>query len=301
MASIWTFALDGNAASQRQVSALAEALAAPLHGSRIQSHSLRRGDTLNTLTQPYPDLLINCRAETAALALAVKAASGGKTKVVQIQSPGDLVDPAAFDLIIRQPQETLMGGNVISSVLALHGLTPDILSAFAKAAAVKPEPRAIAVLVGGSDEHVTIDNGMIAALAADIGHYAQAQDAPIYVLTSRRTTQEQTDILTGALKHHPKVRINDARLGYEALLGGCAGFIVTAESLSMVSEALATGRPVTLYDFDGRLAAHPLRRTFSGLSLPYFENGRDILALPANDARNELPALAHAVRTRLGL
>ena len=46
--------------------------------------------------------------------------------------------------------------------------------------------------------------------------------------------------------------VSDTRNPYLAYLGLADSFVVTAESMSMLTEAAATGKPLHIYDFSGR-------------------------------------------------
>ena len=79
----------------------------------------------DSLTPPWPDLVITCGRRSAPLALAIKKQNGGKTFCVHIQNP--ILEVAAFDLIVAPEHDQLKGPNVISTKGALHKVTPQKL------------------------------------------------------------------------------------------------------------------------------------------------------------------------------
>jgi mitochondrial fission protein ELM1 len=171
MTRIWTLSLDGNAATCQQVQALAEGIAQELPAGSavtesyfplVPSGSKKLSNTnLVTSTAPlsalelaglsfngpsfsdgWPDYVLSCRPEVAAIALGIKQANSGHTRVIHIQNPNDVTgtynfDLSVFDVIVRQPQEKLRGKNVISSKMALHGMAPERADSFNVAASLK--------------------------------------------------------------------------------------------------------------------------------------------------------------------
>jgi hypothetical protein len=79
---------------------------------------------------PWPDVLVSCSRTAAAVAIAVKRASGGRTTAIHVQNP--LTDPRAFDLVVAMEHDGLSGPNVISVPTALHDVTPARLGEAAK-------------------------------------------------------------------------------------------------------------------------------------------------------------------------
>ncbi|MDX2028428.1 MAG: ELM1/GtrOC1 family putative glycosyltransferase [Alphaproteobacteria bacterium] len=341
---IWTLSLDGNKATQRQTVALAEALVVPglrsetavtscfpqspqfVGGSNTAvtwqeclapsgvERVICKGD--QKLMPPWPDIVVSARPEVSALALSIKEASGNTTKIVHIQHPNGTAghyrfDLNRFDVIVPQPHEKIDGDNVVPTRLALHGLTPNILSHFRAAAEnlFSPMRRPImAVLVGGSDEHADITEKMFQNFGIDLRELAEHFDGSLFVLTSRRTGEIGRDILHSYTSGNPRIFLDDQRFSYEALLGQADHFLVTADSLSMMSEALATRKPVWFYDFRRELSGHPLYETIQTMErwgwmdrYTYSESLRPTKNRAQRPYVDELPEVAAKVGQKLGL
>ena len=106
----------------------------------------------DALTPPWPDIVIAAGRQSVAPSLWVKRASGGKTRVIQLQNPG--IAWRHFDLIVTPEHDRLRGNNVISTRGSLHRVTPAVLSRNAEkwAPVFSHLPRPyIAVLIGGSN------------------------------------------------------------------------------------------------------------------------------------------------------
>ena len=135
---------------------------------------------------------------------------------------------------------------------APHRLTPAHLAEVAGAWWTRvtdlPSPR-VALIVGGSTRRRTFTDDMARALCEQAGAATRALGGALMVTTSRRTGASVAaveDALGGT--PHQLYRWDQAGENpYQAYLGLADAIIVTAESVSMCSEACATGKPVYLF------------------------------------------------------
>ena len=75
---------------------------------------------------------------------------------------------------------------------------------------------------------------------------------PTLVTPSRRTGEENTALLKSALSAAPAfVWDGTGENPYFGILGLADNIVVTADSVNMISEACATGKPVYVYDLPG--------------------------------------------------
>src|SRR5205823_9629751 len=74
-----------------------------------------------TLSPPWPDLVIGCGRNTAAPALAIRRASGGRTVAAQVQDPG--VGRGEFDMMVVPAHDRLRGPAVFVTEGAIHRVT----------------------------------------------------------------------------------------------------------------------------------------------------------------------------------
>src|SRR5271156_2900697 len=80
-----------------------------------------------TLSPPWPDLVIGCGRNAAMPALAIRRASSGRTLAAQIQNPG--VGCGEFDLLVVPEHDRLRGPQVIVTRGAVHRVTRARLAA----------------------------------------------------------------------------------------------------------------------------------------------------------------------------
>lgn len=206
----------------------------------------------DTLGPPWPDLVIACGRSTVALARAVKRASGGKTFWVQIQDPR--FSRAEVDLVVAPRHDRARGSNIFSTLGAVHRVTEPKLAAAATRLgprfAALPRPL-LAVLIGG-------DNGVYRLTDAGFGRLCDqltalaGQGFGLVITPSRRTGAAKTALLQERLKGLPAIIWDGSGENpYLAMLALADAILVTADSVSMVSEAAATGKPVYVIALEG--------------------------------------------------
>ena len=259
---------DGKAGPQTQCLGLANALGvdpvvkrvALLSPWRQFSPVLRVGNRLaispagDPITPPWPDLLIASGRQSIAASLAVRDANGARTFRVQLQSPG--IEPRHFDLVVVPHHDRLRGPNVLTTLGALHRVTPDSLAEasmrFADRLAGLPRPR-VAVLIGGNSRTHRMTVGSAERIAGQLTDLAKQHGASLMITASRRTGVENEAILRRRLTEMPLVDFWDGSgenpyLGYLAW----ADFILTTnDSVSMPCEAATTGKPVYILPLEG--------------------------------------------------
>lgn len=214
-------------------------------------HALARDS--DRIDPPYPDLLIASGRKSIGIALHVKKKSGGKTFLVQIQDPR--ICPKYFDLVVVPQHDPTRAQNVMVTKAGLHRITAQkILEArerWERQLIKIPHPR-VAVLVGGNSKahQMTPDNARILAeqLLALVDHHKVG----LMITASRRTGEENTAYLRERLKsQNIQFWDNTGENPYFGFLALADYIIVTEDSVSMTSEALATGKPVYIASLEG--------------------------------------------------
>ena len=173
---------------------------------------------------------------------------------VQVQHPR--IDPARFDLIVVNRHDGLVGPNVVVTRTALHRATParlaDAAAAWAPRLAHLPRPL-VAVLVGGSNGRFRLDADVAAALGASLAAMMRADRVGLALTPSRRTSADARAALHRAVTPLGGwVWDMDGENPYFGLLALADAIVVTEDSVSMVSEAVATSAPVLLAGLPGR-------------------------------------------------
>ena len=201
---------------------------------------------------PWPHLVIACGRNTAMPALAIRRASRGETIAAQIQDPK--VGRDEFDLMLVPEHDGLRGANVITSKGALNRVTAEKLATerhrFPQLGEL-PRPM-LGVLIGGSNRAYRLTADRIEEIADAIAACVRKTGGSVVVTPSRRTGDKGVAVLRDRLKGLPAVVWDmTGDNPYYAYLANADAFLVTADSVSMVSEAAATGKPVHIFDLGG--------------------------------------------------
>ena len=205
------------------------------------------------LVAPWPDILIATGRATVAASITIRRASRGRTFTVQIQNPGMAF--RHFDLVIPPRHDNCAGANVFPTRGALHRVSAQRLAAeaarFAPALAHLPRPL-VAVLIGGSNKIYRLTPQILHDLADKLAAMSRATGAGIAITLSRRSGAAAEAVLREKLADVPAV-IWDGKGDnpYFAYLGLADHIVVTADSVSMVSEACSTGKPVYVVELEG--------------------------------------------------
>lgn len=319
--SIWAIWESGAAGMQSQALGLAEALFAtggfglpqgyeislrapykwlPTHPVFARLNALTP-DTLSKLQEPWPDLLIASGRKAAVAALAIRKASKGHTRTILTQDPR--VNTQYWDLLVVPEHDGTRGSNVIFTQGALHRVTQMKLRNGAEAIRQEyeklPHPR-VAVLVGGSNRNYTLDEDWMQGFVKQLRSMVDRSGCGILATASRRTGEAETNILRGGLASLPAVLWDGKGPNpYFGFLGMADAIVVTCESISMISEACSTGKPVLVARLPGHskrfeaffdsLQRRGLIQWFDG-RLMQWENGR----------LDDMDRIAGEVRQRLG-
>lgn len=223
---------------------------------------------------PWPDVLITCGRRSAQFAVALRKRMPAATLAVHIQDPRAPV--GAFDLIVAMEHDRIPAGlNVIKVATALHDLTPARLAEAADAwrGRLSPYGRPLAgVLIGGSTSRQAFTLKHARALLAGLSRL-RAAGVSLAIVPSRRTPEVVNSLLRQAFAFDPKVFHWDMTKDnpYRAVLALADRLVVTSDSVSMISEALATPCPVEIFDFGTAHYGRFLERMTDGFGARRFE------------------------------
>jgi uncharacterized protein len=259
---------DGKIGMANQALGLADAVAVAVNGTVVEKRLALRAPWRwlppqawlaplaaldpagDRLTPPWPDILISCSRLAAAPARAAKRASGGKIFWIQVQDPHYARREA--DLIVMPRHDGNGGANAFSTLGAVHRVTPARLAdgarRFGPALAHLKRPLA-AVLLGGDSRVYRLTPERLSTLAKQLANLA-TQGYGLAITTSRRSGPRVASMLRQALPD-AFVWSGDGENPYFGLLACADVFVVTADSVNMVSEAAATGKPVYVAELEG--------------------------------------------------
>lgn len=225
--------------------------------------------TSSPLTAPWPDLVLCSGRGAEAVSFWLKKHGNPELRIVFVGTPWS--DLRRFDLVITTPQYRLPHApNVLHNLLPVHDATPQLLKGEAERWEARlahlPKPFT-ALLVGGRSGPYLFCPEAAARLGREASDMARKEGGSLLVSTSARTGAAAADALAAAIgvpfemfRWNGEARDNP----FHAFLGLASRIIVTADSVSMLSEAVSTGKPVFLFDIeDGRYSMRAEEETSS--------------------------------------
>jgi len=225
-----------------QMQALVAAAGWPYELKALRFRGLRHPLTARLETPlgpPWPDLAICAEALTSMAARRIKKSSSGATRIVCLGRPAGAASD--FDLVITTAQYRIQ---TATNVLELA--TP-ITSAGATPTPV-PAAGPVVLLVGGPAFPDRMDAAIAGRMAADAMAYAAQKNRKLHALTSPRTPPEIVNTLQQIIVSPHRLDVfGTGENRYRKALAEAAEIIVTSDSVSMLADALAAARPVSVY------------------------------------------------------
>jgi mitochondrial fission protein ELM1 len=258
-ADVWVL-LGPHRGDNHQVLALAEGLGVPFRPIQMRyrwfAHlpAVMRSVAISQLhpeaqaeiAPPWPSLVIGIGQRSVPVARYIKQASGGRTTIVRLGDP--MVSPAYFDLVITTPQYAVRDlENVVRLPVTITNppIVPDPaeerwLESF-------PRPRRL-IAVGGATSLWQLRPSTISAAARTLLRAAERDGGSVLAVTSPRTSPR---LAAAARAELGSLAVLDGDFPrYNALLSAADEIHVTGDSVSMLSEAVASGKPVGLIPLD---------------------------------------------------
>ena len=201
---------------------------------------------------PWPDFAIAAGRLTTPYIRRLKRAAGGRTYTVILLDPR--VGTGAADLFWVPEHDRLRGANVITTLTAPHSYTPrrlaELRCTMPPDIAALPAPR-VAVALGGPDGNYRYTPAAVTRLVSALRSFV-ALGAGLMITPSRRTPPEVATLVRDATESTPRLFWSGTGDNpYPHFLAHADAFIAPADSVNMVGEACATGKPVYLFEPEG--------------------------------------------------
>lgn len=206
------------------------------------------------IEKSHADVVISCGSSLLPVNLFTKEINLARSVVVM----KPYLAPGRFDAVIVPRHDKMKDSpNVFVTERALSGVTAESLKREAARLAVEfPQSsgrRTIGLLIGGDTPAVRFDRARFEKVLEGVLRCADEERALVFATSSRRTPKWADELLKKTFGDRARcpllVIANESnRAGIVGgILGLCDAIVVTGESISMVSEAVSSGKPVAVF------------------------------------------------------
>jgi Kdo2-lipid IVA lauroyltransferase/acyltransferase len=216
------------------------------------------GKSYRDAVDSYADIIISCGSGLFGVNRILKIENYARS--VAVLDPGPM-SRGKFDLVVIPEHDIRKRAkgkkdNVIVTELAPNLIHPQELLSLRKEMETKYPPLGklnIGLLMGGDNPQYVFTESLSRELSAAVLEACEKSDGYLYVTTSRRTSPSCEKIIKDSLSLHERCRMmvsgrddNDPHT-VEKILALSDLLIVSGESISMVSEAVSSARPVLVF------------------------------------------------------
>jgi len=203
----------------------------------------------SNLDDTLPKIIISAGRRTASVAIALKKRDAN-IKVIQIMRP--FLDASKFDLIVLPQHDTFNAhGNIIRIIGSLHNAQTKLQSEYNLFMEEYPTTtNFIAVLVGGGTKKYTFSQDDAKRLTTTLSTISANHGIPLFISFSRRTPKNVQEIFQEVfawphIMYDPTT--STKRNPYYGILAAATFIVSTCDSISMCSEATASGKPLYIF------------------------------------------------------
>jgi mitochondrial fission protein ELM1 len=267
---VWVL-LGSRRGDNNQLLALAEALGVPFEtrtlAYRRSARPLMRlaprsiahltPESREWLQPPWPDLVIGIGRRSVPVARWICEENEGHTRIVRLGHPR--APSKSFDLVITTPQYPVReADNVVRLPLAMNRFAKPPAPTVDEQGLLDSLPRPHLLLsLGGNAPMWRLDLDALAGALDTLTRRAEREKGTLIVAPSPRTPDDAIELVQSAIGDSSVAVLAGPELRYAIALADADAHFVTADSVSMISEAIATGKPVGIIpvrpDARGRL------------------------------------------------
>ncbi len=200
----------------------------------------------NLLTEKFVcdcKVIISCGRKSVISSIALKKRFGKEIFNIHIQNPN--VSLKHFDIVISPEHDNLKGDNVITNKGAIHYLSKKEISQNLKYLELEKEKKQIvAFIIGGPNKYFSYSEEQVHYIFNKVKTLFTPDKFKIIIIPSYRTPE---NVIKKAFNTFSFNHLVVKEVDKKAYLSGLAladFIVVTGDSISMISEAAVTGKPI---------------------------------------------------------
>lgn len=219
-------------------------------------HFLRK-DIFDSIRKLKPDVIISCGSSLSPVNLMLSAENQAKSLVIMRPA---VMKTGVFDLVVIPRHDNPNSGkNIVITEGALNLIDEEYLSQQSKILSTNYQLRTmnqftIGLFIGGDTKDFSLDKDALVEALKELKSVSSKLNADILATTSRRTSGQVEKALRDELADFSSTKLliiaNEKNI--PEAVGGILGLsqivVVSAESISMISEAASSNRYVIVFD-----------------------------------------------------
>jgi mitochondrial fission protein ELM1 len=219
---------------------------------------------------------------------------------IHIQDPK--INSQFFDYVVAPEHDSIQGPNVIKSVLAINHINEKLLlqesDKFKEKLSTLDKP-IVTLIIGGKSNNYIFDNAALVNLSRMIDNIVNINSISLVILFSRRTDFFIKEYLINRYSEIHTVWTDESNNPYLTLLSQSSCLICTSDSVSMISEAICSKKPVFIFRLKSKKKSNRIE-TFNEklLQLGYTKELSTKLTFDKTNYVNETLSIAEKILSK---
>ena len=210
--------------------------------------------------EEIPDLIISCGRKSVIPSIILKK-KNPKIFTIHIQDPK--VSLKNFDVIVSPEHDNLNGENVYSSRGAIHYITE------AEIEKTKPylikkinSQKVVSLILGGPNKYYSFDEAQLIKIFDKIKSNFVSEGYKVIVIPSMRTPKASIALAKKEMGSCGHVVNSVDKQAYLSAYALANYIVVTCDSISMISEAATSGKPIFIAHMNAKRNNYRFKRFF---------------------------------------
>lgn len=228
------------------------------HGRMSFMKMCLQSDSYGKLMRTYAEFIVSCGSSLAPVNIFMSKENNAKNVVVM--NPAIPFSLNKFNFVIAPKHDKIKKGkNIITTTLAPNLVDNETLKDAAerlKISANITKNNVVGLLIGGDNPEFALTSELLKKILAETLKACGSNDAELLVTTSRRTSKIQESLLKETLKDDSRCKLlvianeNNPEGTLAGILALSKVVAVSGESISMVSEAVSSGKKTIVFMLD---------------------------------------------------
>ena len=207
-----------------------------------------------------PDFIISCGRKSVIPSILLKKINP-KIFTIHIQNPK--VSSKNFDAIIAPAHDNVYGHNVYKSKGAIHYITYEKIQAAKSYLADKIKSKKIvSIILGGPNKYYSFSNDQLIKIFDSIKYTFIGKGYEVIIVPSLRTPKKIIELAKKEMSRFGYVVDSVDKQAYLSAYALATYIVVTCDSISMISEAMASGKPIYVAHMKEKKNIYRFKRFF---------------------------------------